>query len=216
MSVKNALALIVLAGSASAASADIVVQLGSGWEVVYSQVSNLAITPVTATQGQVTITKTVTFDDDLDPDLGQPQPWTITFRQTAADANTASQIVIDAEFVTNQTGFNIIGYRQLLGLSRSATWDASSTAASVAPAFTTTTISGDSRELFTTGGPGFASGQTWTPGVASGAFVINVDLARQNTPIIFTLKEFAIIPTPGAAALIGIGGLAMARRRRVK
>jgi hypothetical protein len=214
MSVKNALALVVLAGATSAASADVVVSLGSGWEVIYSSTAPLAITPVSATPGQVTITKTVSFTDDLDLDLGQPQPWTVTFRQTAADANTASQIFIDAEFVTNLTGLNIVGYRQLLGLSRSATWDASSSAASVNPAFTTTTISGDSRELFTTGGPGFANGQTWTPGVASGGFLINVDLGRQNTPIVFTLKEFAIVPAPGAAALMGVGLVAMGRRRR--
>ncbi|MBY0307680.1 MAG: MprA protease, GlyGly-CTERM protein-sorting domain-containing form, partial [Phycisphaerales bacterium] len=148
-----------------------------------------------------------------DPITGAPEPVIITFRQTAADANTASQIIIDDEMILNMTGLQWTGYRQILGLSNNASISAASLGMSVGPEFTGNTLLNGNREMLSSGGPGVASGAMWMPG-AVGGLVIDINLAGQADPVVFTLKELPVIPTPAAGALAVAGLAAFARRRR--
>lgn len=206
----GAIALLSLAGTASA---DIVIQLGMGWEAVLPDGSNVTLTVNQSTDGILHISKEATFRT-IDPLTGAPEPVLITFRQVATDAMTASQIMIDDEMIMNLTGLNWTGYRQILALSNNVAFDPSSTGMSVGPEFTTNTLLAANREMLSDGGPGVANGGMWMPGFASGGLLININLAGQDTPVVFTLKELPVIPTPGAVALGAMGLAAFGRRRR--
>lgn len=202
------LALLALAGTASA---DVIVPLGSGWEAVLTG-NNVQLTVIPSTDGVLHLSKDASFTQ-IDPFTGAPEPVIITFRQVAADANTASQIMIDDEMILNLTGLNWTGYRQILGLSNNVAFDNSSLGMSVGPEFTTNTMLNANREMLSDGGPGVANGAMWMPGTVGG-LLININLAAQADPVVFTLKELPVIPTPGVGALGAAGLLAFARRRR--
>lgn len=204
----GAVALLSLAGTASA---DVIVQLGMGWEAVLTG-SNVSLTVIPSTDGVLHLSKDATFRE-IDPFTGAPEPVIITFRQVAADNLTASQIIIDDEMIMNLTGLNWTGYRQILGLSNNASLNAASLFMSVGPEFTTNTLLNGNREMLSDGGPGVANGGMWMPG-ATGGLVIDINLGGQDAPVIFTLKELPVIPTPGAAALGALGLAAFGRRRR--
>lgn len=204
----GAIALVSLAGTASA---DVILPLGMGWEAVVTG-ANVSLTVNQSTDGALHLTKEAVFRE-IDPFTGAPMAVTITFRQVLPDNMTASQIIIDDEMIMNLTGLNWDGYRQILALSTNVSFDASSTGMSVGPEFTTNTLLNGNREMLSNGGPGVANGAMWMPG-ATGALVININLAGQDTPVIFTLKELPTVPTPGAVALGAVGLAAMGRRRR--
>jgi hypothetical protein len=202
--------LLTLVGTASA---DLVtVALGGGWEVTYDN-NGLTIQPISAANGQVQIRKIATFTE-IDPFTNAPGARILSFRQVANDANTFSQIVITDEALTNNTGLTWIGFRQVIAQSPVVTFDNSSLALSIAPNFTSNQLVAGNRELVSSGGPGVNTGTTWNPGLASGAITINAAVGQQASPVVFTLKELAVVPTPGSAALIGLGILAAGRRRR--
>ena len=204
----GAVALLSLAGTASA---DVVVQLGQGWEAVLAT-NNVTLTVIPSTDGVLHLSKEGVFNT-IDPFTGAPEPLIITFRQVLPDNQTASTIMIDDEMIMNLSGLNWTGYRQILSLSDNVAFDPSSTAMSVGPEFTTNTLLNANREMLSNGGPGVLNGAMWMPGF-TGGLTINVDLAGQDTPVVFVLKELPVIPTPGAAAM-GLAGLvAMGRRRR--
>jgi len=203
----GAVALSALAGTASA---DVVVQLGMGWEAVLAS-NNVSLTVIPSDDGILHLSKEATFRA-IDPLTGQPEPVIITFRQVAPDNQTASQIMIDDEMIMNLTGQHWSAYRQILSLSNNVSFDPSSTGMSVGPEFTTNSLVSGNRELVSSGGPGVANGAMWMPG-AVGGMLINVNLGGQDDPVIFVLKELPV-PTPGAAALLGAGALALGRRRR--
>ena len=205
----GAVALLSLAGTASA---DIVIQLGMGWEAVLPDGSNVTLTVNQSTDGVLHLSKEATFRS-IDPFTGAPEPALITFRQVAADAQTASQIIIDDEMILNLTGMTWTGYRQILGLSNNVAFNNASLGMSVGPEFTTNTMLNSNRELLSDGGPGVSNFGMWMPGTVGG-LVIDINLAGQDEPVIFTLKELPVIPTPGAIALGSIGLAAMGRRRR--
>ena len=198
-----ALALATVAGSAFAGEVfpgPQTINLGGGWQVT---VANALTTQITSVNGQtalqdgyLAITKTASFTQ-VDPFTDAPQPISITFTQIADDANTASVIRINQEFLTNLTGLTWGGFRQQLALSGAATFDNASTGMSVGPNFTTNTMSAGNREMITSGGPGVASGSSWNPG-ATGDLIININLGASGTPVVFTLKEIPLVPTPGA------------------
>lgn len=205
----GAIALLSLAGTASA---DIIVPLGMGWEAVLPDGSSVTLTVNPSTDGILHLSKEAAFRA-IDPFTGAPEPAIITFRQTAADAQTASQIMIDDEMILNLTGLSWSGYRQILGLSNNAAFNNASLGMSVGPEFTTNTMFNSNREMLSDGGPGVLNNAMWMPGV-QGGLVIDINLGGQADPVVFTLKELPVIPAPGAVALGSIGLMAMGRRRR--
>ena len=205
----GAIALLSLSGMASA---DIIIPLGMGWEAVLPDGSNVTLTVNQSTDGILHLSKEAAFRS-IDPFTGAPEPVLITFRQVAADNLTASQIMIDDEMILNLTGMNWTGYRQILGLSNNVAFNNASLGMSVGPEFTTNTLLNSNREMLSDGGPGVLNGAMWMPG-AVGGLLMDINLAGQADPVVFTLKELPVIPTPGAIALGSIGLAAMGRRRR--
>lgn len=206
----GAIALLSLAGTATA---DIVIPLGMGWEAVLPDGTvGVSLTVNPSTDGVLHISKDATFRA-VDPITGAPEPVIIMFRQVLPDAQTASQIIIDDEMIMNLTGLQWTGFRQILGLSNNVAFNPSSLGMSVGPEFTTNTLLNSNREMLSDGGPGVAPNGMWMPG-AVGGLVIDINLGGQEAPVVFTLKELPVIPTPGAAALGALGLAAFGRRRR--
>jgi hypothetical protein len=209
------IAAALVAAGTSVASADIIRQLGGGWEVVISSIVADRIDIVAdgnnpTPPGTLVIEKFAQFTN-VD-EFGIPEGLSVTFRQVASDANTSARIVITDEALLNNTGFNWVGFQMTLVDSGQATWDQTLTsAASRAPFSTISYANGGTQAIF--GGGSVADGAAWFPGLASGALVINVNLAA-NAPVVFSLKETPIIPTPGAVALAGMGLMVAGRRRR--
>jgi hypothetical protein len=184
------------------ASAQVVKQLGQGWEVEIFQPNMVDVFVDPSSPGTLVIEKIAEFGSIMEIDL--------TFTQNLPDAQTASQIVITNAVITNSTGQDWISFTETL--TPLATFNqALSAGFSIAP-FTTRQYSGGDTQVEFSGGT-VQSGQVWSPGLASGGLVIDVDLSG-STPAVFTLSELPAIPAPGAMALIALGGLGAARRRR--
>lgn len=209
-----------VAGSAgSMASADVVRDLGGGWQVVIADAIADQIDIVS--DGFVTINgvRTLVIEKfaefrSYDPLTGLFGGLQVQFRQVAADANTATRIIITDEGLYNNTGAAWFGFRMQLIDSGQIGFDPAATFGSgfTYGPFTAMNFSNSNTQVDFTGGPGIANGQNWYPGLVSGGLVINVNLANEN-PVVFTLKETPT-PTPGAAALLGLGALVGSRRRR--
>lgn len=209
------LAAALLAGGTSVASADIIRQLGGGWEVVISSIVADRIDIVAdgnnpTPPGTLVIEKFAEFRN-ID-EFGIPEGLSVTFRQVASDANTSARIVITDEALFNNTGVNWVGFQMTLVDSGQATWDQTLTSAASRAPFSTLTYSNGGTQANFSGGT-VAAGSAWFPGLSSGGLVINVNLAA-NAPVTFSLKETPVIPTPGAAALAGLGLMVAGRRRR--
>ena len=201
---------IGVAGATAAADrtfelVDVITGESSGWEVTIfdEEFVDIVVDAVSLDGGVVVIEKFAEFTA-----LGSVL---IDFRQIADDADTVSRIVITDERVINNTGsdWNEFAFR-LLG-SDAAAFNADQSASFDISPFTTRTYADGNREL-TLGGGILGDGATWTPGLADGGLVIDVDLGGAD-PVAFTLEENAI-PTPGVLAIAGLGGLLAARRRR--
>jgi hypothetical protein len=203
------LGLTCAAGAAWGASAQTIVNLGGGWQAVIAS-PNASLTTNWEGDGFLSINKTARFVD-IDPFTGSANPISIQFRQIAPDSQTASTIIISQEFLTNLTGVDWAGFRMELTPSAYASFDISGGNApnNLGP-FPSVMQTGPASLLFM--GPGSVSGNggTWQPGNIR----INVDLAGSDAPVIFQLKEIPLVPTPGAAALLGAGALCATRRRR--
>ncbi len=198
-------ALCASAGLASAAAAQTTVSLGGGWEaVIPDPAANVGVVGVLA--GDVHITKTAVFGPDII--TGQPYPVSIQFRQVLPDALTSSRIIIDQEFLTNLSGMAWTGFRMELVPTAFVEFDATNLPTAFGP-FATVSRPTTHTLLFTGGGT-VPNGGQWFPQ----NIVINIDLASSEAPIIFQLKEIPLVPGPGPAALMGVGGLLLTRRRR--
>lgn len=210
----SVLGVVSVAGSALAAP--FTFALGGGWEVTVADDTISTVSPLNAGtalgDGEVRLNTSVNFNS-IDPSTGGPQPLTFTFRQVAPDASTVSRIVLDAESLVNLTGQAWIGFRHVVALSSNTNFDVTLSGARSINPFTSQTFSANSREV-TVGGGTVNSGSTWSPGQVNGGLVINANVNASSAPIVFTLKEIPLVPTPGTAALLGLGGLAMGRRRR--
>lgn len=199
--------LLSLVGSAWAQQ--VTRNIGSGWAVTTPNVDVLDIYRDTTTPGGVPVLeKFATFHDF--------SPLDLVFRQIAPNAATSTRIIITDEYVFNNTGlawdsFMISLVNDLNGL---ATFNEALSDPSIEP-FTTGVFSPDFKTGTASGGvvPNFTF---WTPGVASGAIVIDIALSQIDHPDFrtsFTLRETPI-PAPAPAALVLAGGLLASRRRR--
>jgi hypothetical protein len=194
-----------------AASAQIVKELGKGWEVTIFQPNMVDVFVDPSGPGTLVIEKIAEFTE-IDPFTGAPEPVLLTFRQNQPDAMTVDQIVITSAVITNSTGQDWISFTEALLPGTLAQFNQGLSSNYSIDPFTARQYSqGDSQVEFSGGTVG--AGQTWSPGVAQGGLVIDVDLSGA-APVVFTLKELPGIPAPGAIALLTLGGLVAARRRR--
>lgn len=194
------------------ATADpIVKNLGGGWQVTIFQPEHLdLVSQGVDTRGErLTVEKIAEFTD-VDEFTGIPAALNMTFTQIAPDAMTATQIALDAEFITNSTGLDWNGFREILVPGARAEFDPGMSAAFDITPFSNRAYSlGNSAVTFT--GGVVHDGDVWTPGVAGGELVIIVDLST-SFPAQFTLKEIPT-PEPGSLALLAAGAIAALRRR---
>ena len=212
-----AAALVGCAGSF--ASADVIRNLGGGWQVVIAdeiadQIDIVADAYVTINGVRTLVIEKFAEFRSYDPQTGIFGGLQVQFRQTAADANTATRIIITDEGLYNNTGQTWGGFRMQLIDSGQAGFDPVATFNSgfTYGPFTSMGFSMGNTQVDFAGGPGVPNGNNWYPGLGSGGLVIDVNLSNQN-PVVFTLKETPT-PTPGAAALLGLGMVASSRRRR--
>lgn len=144
--------------------------------------------------------------------LGQPEAINIVFQQVLPDAQTVSRIVITDEVVINSTGVAWIDFTMLLIDSGQVAFDPVASAGfDVSPFLQQQYTS--SNTTFRAFDGTIPAGGIWTPGMASGALYIDVNLSSSN-PVTFTLKELPGIPAPGSLALLSIAGLIGITRRR--
>ncbi len=148
---------------------------------------------------------------EIDDVTGTPSPVRILFEQIEPDALTASTIAITDELVLNNTGMDWTDFHMAL-LGTNAIWDGDASAGFSHDPFANMTFSTDFSTVNFDGGTVFA-GDSWTPGIDSGALFIDIDLSG-NEYVSFVLKEFPTIPAPGAAVLLCLAGLLTAPRRR--
>ncbi len=202
-------ALGVCAGVAGSAAAEII-DLGGGWQAELFT-DNVELISLGVIDGALTIEKIATFTE-IDEFTGEPKPINITFTQIESDDNTASKIVIQSEELTNNTGLDWIDFEFILVDGGNATWNQDEMAGLDILPFTDSEFLQDDT-IFRTFGGTVADGDTWFPGAAAGAFVIDTDLSG-DAPLIFSLKEAPSVPAPGAIGLLIAGGLVAGRRRR--
>jgi len=225
------LAMLAVAGLAVNSAQAGSTQLGnSGWMATWdsSYDSRLDLSVDFESADTVFLEKFVTFTpDDLNGDAFFIDPVVITFQQTSANAK--EWLVLNDETVTNQTGFDWIGFKFTIldgstGTSQDVQFDQAKTnlgnnaGFSINP-FTTFEFSDNNQVLDLGGGtvptsPPFGP-NVWFPGVESGG--LSIHAGQIDTLRTFTLKEQPnIIPLPAAAwsGLSGLAGLAIIASRK--
>lgn len=199
---------VIVLAAAAGANAQVTRNLGGGWQVTIPDIDIIDIIrdDLVSSPNTLVLEKFATFKDLQALDL--------VFTQIAPNANTATRIILTDEYVfnlsgTDWTGFEITLANQVPTSSVSFNQAASATF-SILP-FTTTTYSGASDQVTYAGGV-VPDGTFWTPGVSTGALVIDIALNPRGQTS-FTLRERPI-PTPGAASLLAVAGIVAAGRRR--
>lgn len=185
----------------------------SGWQVeIFNEGFVDIVTDFVSIRNDVVVIEKFAEFIEIDEFTGQPKPITIQFKQIADDANTVSKIVITDEFIINNTGQDWVDFENILVDGGNATWNPAEMASlSIGPFASSEFLDGNTN--YHTFDGTVVDGSTWTPGLKSGGFVIDVNLAGDQ-PVIFSLKEAPSVPAPGALALLGVGGLVATRRRR--
>lgn len=202
--------LLAAVGTAQAG----VVNIGGGWQASWdSSLDGLVQIVSDGVAGDaVFIEKSIEF-------TGAFNAVPIVFTQI--DPNAVSNIVINDEIISNNSGVDWSAFRMQLIDGGDVAFDQASTASSggsgpigfsISP-FTTASFTPDSMQL-NIGGGTVPNGTQWFPGsgVSDGQLWMHVNLTPGQNKV-FTLKE-SYIPTPGAVALFGVAGLAARRRRR--
>lgn len=203
----------------SAAAGPVTIQLidpstnvHSGWQATIFDENHVDVVTdnVNVANGTVVIEKFAEFTEI--GSLGMPEAINIVFQQVLPDSQTMTTIAITDELIMNSTGMNWISFDMFTIDSGQVAFDPVASAGfSIAP-FTTSQFTNADTNFHVEGGV-IPAGGVWTPGLASGALYININLAASN-PVTFTLKELPSVPSPGSFALLSAAGLCAIRRRR--
>ncbi len=206
---------------ASIASADVIVPLNdgdanSGWQAVLPDNVNIGIVVDRITDSFVRIEISKSFVEA--PEGGVFDPITIIFQQILPDDQTVSIIQITDESITNNTGVDWTDYHWLLGDQAAAfnINDTESSNFSINPFTNMTWVAaagwGTSyASALNVDGGLVAAGETYTPGLDSGRLYINVNLALENSDFSFAQNP---TPEPASMLLMGLGAVAVIRRKR--
>jgi hypothetical protein len=184
--------------------------LGCGWQVTIFD-SDVADVVTDFCDPDILVVEKAAEFIEIDPDTMQPAPINLLFTQILPDAQTAPRIIITTEIILNNTGQDWTSFRNLLLDSGQVMFNQPLSASFSISPFTTRTYNGGSTEVTFAGGV-VPDGSVWTPGLASGGLVIDVELGR-TTPVSFTLKELPI-PEPSSGLLVLAGALVLRKLRR--
>jgi len=198
---------IVGAGIAAAipmtASAQVVKDLGKGWEVTIFQPNMVDVFVDPSGPGSLVIEKIAEFSSVM--------PIELMFTQNQPDAQTVSQIVLTSAVITNSTGQGWVSFTETVTPGVAQFNEGLSGDYSISPFTSREYFNGDTEVVFSGGTVG--AGEIWSPGLAAGGLVIDIDLSG-SAPAVFTLAELPTVPGPGSIAVLALGGLVGARRRR--
>jgi len=198
------------------------VLVDSGWSVTYNtEVVQITVDAVSFQDDYVLIEISKDFLYPPHPITGRFPALIIDFIQRLDDASTVSSVRIADESITNLTGAPWTNFHWAVMNHGNAWFDVTASGAygiQPEPHFQTqywwlldgTTDRADGLALL----DGLVvDGSSYYPGLDDSDLVIQVDLADQN-PMSFTLKEYPT-PEPGTMALLGIGLgiMAVARKR---
>jgi len=220
----SASAILLIASGAHAG----MINIGGGWQASWDASLDpyVDVTSFGVVGDAVFIEKSAEFIQPP-PQPGFPfPPIPITFTQT--DPGAVHNIVIDDEIITNSTGIYWNDFHMVLLDHDDAFFDPAATLASggggpigftISP-FTFAAFAADNKSLDISDGL-VPDGTQWFPGdgATDGQLWINVNTGDGvDKPLsTFTLKESPtsdFIPTPGALALLTLGGLTSLGRRR--
>ena len=158
---------------------------------------------------------------------GNFSPVTLTFIQTAPDAETVPNIRIADEAITNLTGVAWTDFHWILSKFVYASFNSDVPVYTGDPGDTPPGV----WDIYPFKGSSWQSSQTtdqlnvfdgvipdlgvWYPGIrSSGALEINVDLDGAPRNFSFDLKELPTIPEPATLTLLAAGAAVLIRRRR--
>ena len=212
-------ASVLLLIAATSEAANVVVDIGGGWEAVWDGTLYPSVdVSGTLVDDAVFIQKSAEVHQG--PVGGVFPSIPITFRQTQAAA--AEYIVIDDEILTNSTGYDWTDFHFILLDGPDAVFDPTKTASSggglpigfyIAP-FTEAEFAVDLKRLDIWEGT-LLDGETWYPGdgASNGQLWIDVTPMAIEPFTVFRLKETPT-PEPATVALLGLGALAILARKR--
>lgn len=210
MSIRSAIAIAVASMASAATAGPVTIQLidpssgvHSGWQVTVpdEDMVDVVTDAVSFKMNLILIEKAAEFIN--------LNPVDLVFQQVQPDVGTVSSIWINDEIIVNSSGADWPSF--VMSVTGPAVFDPVGSAMfSINPYTISSFTSGNT--VFTVSGGTVFDSAIWTPGMASGVLKIDVNLSDPN-PVTFTLREQAI-PTPGALALLALGGVVALRRWR--